>query len=176
VLSQLSRDSWHVRRLPCKHIPIVLQELDERAFLFVVEAGTDNCSLAFIRESKIDHFSFFSRSHRGRSRSLIQRDCEVFVHQLAIDLCRKGYRGPDSESRLNGTPKAFRSALEVSTHGDDPLRSWHFEYHIRVVWNSHEFCQSWSSNDGVVPSIEACHLKPQELSSVVLWVPKVTDM
>jgi hypothetical protein len=153
-------------------IPIVLQELDERAFLFVVEAGTDDCSLAFIRESKIDPFSFFSRPHRGCSRSFIRRDREVFVHQLAIDLCGKGYRGPDSESCLNGTPKAFCGALKVSTHGDDPLRSWHFEYHIRVVRNSHEFCQSWSSNDGVVPAIEARHLKPQELSSVVLWGSK----
>jgi hypothetical protein len=40
------------------------------------------------------------------------------------------------------------------------------------VWNSHEFCLPWSSNDGVVPAIEARHLKPQELSSVVLWGSK----
>jgi hypothetical protein len=26
----------------------------------------------------------------------------------------KGYRGPDSESRLNGTPEAFDDALKVS--------------------------------------------------------------
>jgi hypothetical protein len=54
VLGQLSRDSRHVRRLPCKHVLIVLQKLDECAFLFVVEDGTDDRSLAFIRESKID--------------------------------------------------------------------------------------------------------------------------
>jgi hypothetical protein len=48
VLGQFSQDSRHVRRLPCKYIPIFLQELDERAFLFDVEAGTDDCSLAFI--------------------------------------------------------------------------------------------------------------------------------
>jgi hypothetical protein len=51
VLDQFSRDSWYVRMLPCEYIPIVLQEPDERAFLFVVEAGADDCSLAFIRES-----------------------------------------------------------------------------------------------------------------------------
>jgi hypothetical protein len=50
--------------------------------------------------------------------------------RLAIDLCGKGYRGPDIESRLNGTPEARGDALEVSAHGDDPLRTWHFEYHI----------------------------------------------
>jgi hypothetical protein len=51
VLGQFSQDSRHVRRLPCEYIPIVLQELNERAFLFVVKAGADDCSLAFIRES-----------------------------------------------------------------------------------------------------------------------------
>jgi hypothetical protein len=140
VLGQLSRDSQDVRRLPCEHITVVLQELDEHAFLFVVEARTDDCSLAFIRESKFDPFSFFSRPHRGYGQTFIRRDCEVFIHQLDIDLCGMGYRGPDSESHLNGTLKAFRGALEVSVHGDDPLRSWHFEYHILVVRNGHEFC------------------------------------
>jgi hypothetical protein len=52
---------------------------------------------------------------------------------------REGLPGPGCESRLNGTPKAFCGALEVSTHGDDPLKSWHFEYHIRVVWIAMNF-------------------------------------
>jgi hypothetical protein len=149
-----------------------LQELDERAFLFVIEAGTDDCGLVFITESKVDSFSFFSRPHRGRGRGFTRRDCKVFLHQLAINLCGKGYRGPRSESRLNGTPKAFCGTLEVSADGDDPLRSWHFEYHIHVVRGGHEFRQPWSPNNGVVPAIEARHLKPQELSSVVLWGSK----
>jgi hypothetical protein len=79
VLGRLSQDSRHVCRLPCEHIPIILQELDERAFLFVVEAGTDDCNLVFIIESQIDPFSFFSWLHRDRSRSFIRRDREVFV-------------------------------------------------------------------------------------------------
>jgi hypothetical protein len=59
--------------------------------------------------------------------------------------------------------------LEVSAHGDDPLRASHFEYHLWVVRDGHEFCQSWSPNNGVVPAVETRHLEPQELSSVVLW-------
>jgi hypothetical protein len=94
VLGQLSRDSRHVHRLPCEHVPIVLQELDERAFLFVVEAGTNDHGLAFIRESKVDSSSFFSWPHRGHAWGFIRRDCKVFFHRLAIDLCGKGYRGP----------------------------------------------------------------------------------
>jgi hypothetical protein len=38
--------------------------------------------------------------------------------------------------------------------------------------NSHELCQSWPSNDGVVPLVEARQLEPQELSFVVLWDPE----
>jgi hypothetical protein len=139
VLGQLSRDSQHVCRLPCEHVLIVLQELDEHAFLFIVEAGADDCSLAFIKESKNDPFSFFNRSHRGRSRSFIRGDREIFILQSVIGMLGRGYRGPGSESRLNGTLKALCGALEVDVHGDNPLRPWHLEYHVRVVWNSHEF-------------------------------------
>ena len=32
----------HVRRLPCKNVPILTDELDERAFLFRVQVGTDS--------------------------------------------------------------------------------------------------------------------------------------
>ena len=38
--------------------------------------------------------------------------------------------------------------------------------------NSHELRQSRSSDDGVVPVVEARHLEPQELDSVVLWGSK----
>jgi hypothetical protein len=168
VLDQFSRDSRHVCRLPCEHIPIVLQELDEHSFLFVIEARADDCSLAFIRESQFDPFSLFSWLHRGHGWSFVRGDREIFIHRLVIGLCGKGYRGPDRESRLNGTPKAFCGALEVGTYSDNPLRFWHLEYHVRVVWNSHELCQSWSSNDGVVPAVKTRHLKPQELGSIVL--------
>jgi hypothetical protein len=41
--------------------------------------------------------------------------------------------------------------------------------------NSYELRQSWSFDDGVVPAVEARHLDPQELGSVVFGVPKVAD-
>jgi hypothetical protein len=34
MLNQFPRDSWHVSRLPCKDVPIFLEEFDEREFLF----------------------------------------------------------------------------------------------------------------------------------------------
>jgi hypothetical protein len=130
VLGQLSRDSRHICRLPCEHISIVLQELDNRTFLFVVEAETDDCGLAFIRESEVDSFSSFSRSHRGCGRCFIRMDCKTFFCWFVSSLCVKGYRGPDSESRLYGTLEAFDGTLEIDTHSDDPLRTRHLEYHI----------------------------------------------
>jgi hypothetical protein len=168
VLDQLSRDSRHVCRLPCKHIPIVLQDwtsalscLSSRLELMIV-------ILRSSENSRLILFSFFCRPHRGHDQGFTRRDCKIFFHRLAISLCGKGYRGLDSESHLNGTPEAFSGTLEVSAHSDDPLRTWHFEYHIQVVRDGHEFRQPWPPNNGVVFAIETCHLKPLELSLVVL--------
>jgi hypothetical protein len=55
-----------------------LAGLDERAFLFVIQAGADDGDFVFINEPKVDPFGFFSRSHRGRSLSFIRRYREVF--------------------------------------------------------------------------------------------------
>jgi hypothetical protein len=35
VLGQFSLDSRHIRRLPCEYVSVILQEPDERAFLFL---------------------------------------------------------------------------------------------------------------------------------------------
>jgi hypothetical protein len=37
MLNQFSRDSWHVSRLPCKDVPIFLEEFDEHEFLFGIQ-------------------------------------------------------------------------------------------------------------------------------------------
>ena len=42
VLSEFSRYTRHVRRLPCKDVPVLTDELDERAFLFGIQVSTDN--------------------------------------------------------------------------------------------------------------------------------------
>ena len=41
VLSEFSRYTWHVRRFPCKDVPILMDELDERAFLFGIQVSAD---------------------------------------------------------------------------------------------------------------------------------------
>jgi hypothetical protein len=56
-----------------------LQELDERAFLFVIQAGADDDGLAFISEPEVDPFGFFSRPYRGHGLSFVRGHREVFV-------------------------------------------------------------------------------------------------
>ena len=41
VLSEFPRYTWHVRRLPCKNVPVLTDELDERAFLFGIQVDAD---------------------------------------------------------------------------------------------------------------------------------------
>jgi hypothetical protein len=69
VLDQFSRDSWHIRRLPCEYVSIILQKLDERAFLFVIQVGVDDGGFAFISEPEVDSFCFLSRPHRDHDLS-----------------------------------------------------------------------------------------------------------
>jgi hypothetical protein len=159
VLGQFSRYSRYIRRLPCEYISVILQEPDERAFLFVVEAEADDGSLAFISKPQVDPLCLLSRPHRGHDLSFVHRYCEV---SLRLCVCLRGgsHRRFSSESRLDSSSKAFRGALEVSAHGDDPLWSSHLQYHVRIVWNGYEFCQSWPDNDGVVSAVETCHLEP----------------
>jgi hypothetical protein len=79
VLSQLSRDSRHIRRLPCKYVSVILQKLDERAFLFVIQAGADDGSLAFISKPEVDSLCFLCQPHRGHGLSFICWYCEVLL-------------------------------------------------------------------------------------------------
>ena len=41
MLSQSPGYTWHVRRFPCKDVPVLTEELDERFFLFGVECCGD---------------------------------------------------------------------------------------------------------------------------------------
>ena len=42
VLSEFPRYTWHVGWFPCEDVPILMDELDERAFLFGIQIGTDS--------------------------------------------------------------------------------------------------------------------------------------
>jgi hypothetical protein len=113
VLDQFSRDSQHIRRLPCEYVSVILQEPNERAFLFVIKARIDDGGLALISESQIDPLSLFSRPYRGHYLSFIGGYSETLLLQLGVRLREGCCRGPSSESCLNGSPKALCGALKV---------------------------------------------------------------
>jgi hypothetical protein len=79
VLDQFSRDSRHIRRLPSEYVSVILQKLDERAFLFVIQTGTDDSGFALVGEPEIDSLGFFSRPHRGHGFSFIRGYCEILL-------------------------------------------------------------------------------------------------
>ena len=41
VLSEFPRYTWHVKRFPCKDVPVLTDELDESAFLFGIQVSAD---------------------------------------------------------------------------------------------------------------------------------------
>ena len=56
VLDHLPGDPRHLRRLPCEHVGISLEEGDEREFLFFTQISRNASSLGGIR-SKRDGFN-----------------------------------------------------------------------------------------------------------------------
>jgi hypothetical protein len=79
VLGQFSQDSRHICRLPCEYVSVILQKLDERAFLFVIQAGADDGGFAFISEPEVDCFRFPSQPHRGHGLIFACRYREVLL-------------------------------------------------------------------------------------------------
>jgi hypothetical protein len=146
-----------------------------RACFPICRRGWSDGSLAFISKPQVDPLCLLSRPHRGHGLSFIHGYREVSL-RLCVHLHGGSRRWFSGEGRLNCSPKALRGALEVSLHGDDSLWSWHFQYHVRIVRDGHEFCQSWPADDGVISTAETRHLEPQELGLVVFGVPKVTGM
>ena len=69
VLSEFSRDTRHVRRFPCKDVPVLTDKLDERAFLFWIQVGTDDelfnrLKLGIHIKVVLSEFSFYTRHVR----------------------------------------------------------------------------------------------------------------
>jgi hypothetical protein len=65
VLHKFPGKAGHVRRLPSEHVPVVLLEPNEHAFLFDIEAGAYGRRLVRFEEAETSLLGFFSRSNRG---------------------------------------------------------------------------------------------------------------
>jgi hypothetical protein len=107
-----------------------LQKLDERAFLFGGEAGTDDRHLAFVGETKVGFLGLFGQSHGGSGRCFIYGDFEAMPRRCVVIHRRKCYRGSGGEGRLDSPLKAHCSSLKVGSGSDYSLRSENLEYHV----------------------------------------------
>ena len=54
VLSQPPGNTWHVRRFPCKNVPILTNEYDELAFLFGIHPSPNGELLRRVARDKIN--------------------------------------------------------------------------------------------------------------------------
>ena len=61
VLSEFPRYTWHVRRFPCKDVPVLTDELDERAFLFGIKVSADGELFGRISRHKINLLGLLCR-------------------------------------------------------------------------------------------------------------------
>ena len=59
-------------------------------------------------------------------------------------------------------------SLEASLDGDDPLWAEHLELQVGVVGESHELCEAWSTEEGVLDAREVNHLKGEWLLAEVV--------
>jgi hypothetical protein len=57
MLNQFSKNSRHVRRLPCKDVPIFLEEFDEREFPFGAQILAYVSNLGRFLHGQRDHFA-----------------------------------------------------------------------------------------------------------------------
>jgi hypothetical protein len=53
-IAKLPRHPWHIRWFPCEYVSVSPKEGDEREFLFITQARTDDGSLRWISLLKLD--------------------------------------------------------------------------------------------------------------------------
>jgi hypothetical protein len=68
VHNQLSRDTWHVGRLPSEDVVVVPEKIGEREFLFLRKVSTDGRRLGGITSAEINlHDIRFLRQNKDGS-------------------------------------------------------------------------------------------------------------
>ena len=168
MLGDFSQNAWHVRGFPHKDVSIGAEEVDERAFLFGGKRGAN-----------AHHFAF------GAAR--VYEDLLSALHQLKRpgrplrvgrffgDLLPDGRelsRGDDCRGVITALDLALIGALEGGADGDDPARTRHLQLQIGVVGDGHELHVAWTSQDGVVGSMEPDYLEGKGLHPIIGRIPE----
>jgi hypothetical protein len=168
VLGDIPWDAWHVGGLPSEHIEIRLQEKDECLFLLRAE-----------RRANVEHTTIVGYGYLFGVFGGLERACRPLGGFQDIEYHESWFR-----SKLVGVDErvcevktlgvTLVSMLELGVNGDHPLRPGHFQLEVGEVEDRHELGVRWPSEDRVIRSREADHLKGERLLAEVPSVPKVT--
>jgi hypothetical protein len=115
VLGNLSRDPLHVGGIPCKHIEVRFEEVDERAFLFRIERRPDTECTTVVGDSHVlNVLSRLERANRslGRLGDILVLKWGLSVEPLGPDQCLR---------KLETLSIALECALVRRPYCDDPL-------------------------------------------------------
>jgi hypothetical protein len=147
VLSDLPRDAWHVRGLPCEVITIGVQEVDERTFLFGQELGLDPQCLGQVVGVDLDHLGILGQV-KGAGRGWLITVGSVLHHRLAKPLKLGGIGNDGGE--LEVLVATVICLFDGAAHHDDIVQSWHLQLEVGVVGDHNELGVARMPEDGVV--------------------------
>ena len=145
-----------------------MEEVDERAFLFGGKCGVD-----------VHHFALgAARVYEdllGALYRLERPDRPLGVGCFFDDLLpdgRKLFGGDNCHGVFTALDLALVGALEGGADGDDPTWTQHLQLQIGVVGDGHELHVAWTSQDGVVGSVEPDHLEGKGLHPIIGRIPE----
>jgi hypothetical protein len=172
MLGKFPRYTCHVRWLPCKDIPILTEELDERAFLFGGQICPNGGGLGVIASDKFHLFCINCRLKGGRGGRNLLLGCR---HLRGVRVGMDFFELLAEEHCFRESGFSFLALLclsEAAINGDYAIRSWHLQLIVDVTWPRMEAVESGAPEDHVVCTFERDHLKGYRLFSVIFITTK----
>ena len=138
MLGKFPRYTFHVGRLPGKDVPILTEEVDERAFLFGIQVHANGGGLAGISFNKFHMLGLYGGlEYSFRVRNLLLRSRHLRSMDLGLDLLEL-LTVEDCFSEGGFTKLALPCLGEASVNGDDVVWSGNLELVIDKAWPCEE--------------------------------------
>src|SRR5918994_100522 len=160
MLSQSPGNTWHVSGLPCKNVPVLTEELDERFFLFWVECCGDAGRSCFgVGRVNVNRLRLTGRLECRLCGGLlgsqqVTRICVLLVF-FELDRCHLGI------GNLGALLKALLCLFPITGDSDHTFGTGHLQFEVHVTWSSHEPCIGWSPQNGMICTLKIHDLKRQ---------------
>jgi hypothetical protein len=167
VLDHLPGDPRHLRRFPCEHVSICMEEGDEREFLFLLQITRNASGLGGIRAEPngLDRDAVCPRwlhlRHLGRRLSTGSRGVPPSVIR-AGSFCRQGVHLLDG-CKCSGS---------IAPHSEDPNKGRHLEDQIPVMGNGYEPVQGQPANNGIKREVNLRDVELDVLCAEVFLGPE----